>query len=287
MLCRGDARLKLVAFCTLYTTIAKLQLAEAQAEQKRCGRMAGRTIAIGDIHGCRQAFQALLDEIAPQPEDCLILLGDLVDRGPESWGVLQLALRLENECSLISLKGNHEEMLSRSIDDPDWLRLWLGFGGDATLESFRLGREGLPPLTNADVRFRRWLWKLDGAEKELRRISVPHLAFVRACPSYYETRTHLFVHANCRPDVSPEEESDQILHWEVVDPRRTNQPHKSGKIMVVGHTAQKDGKILNLGHLICIDTYCHGGGWLTALDVESGQFWQANLEGRISNRTPA
>ena len=214
----------------------------------------------------------------------MILLGDLVDRGPDSWGVVERAIRLENECSLICLKGNHEEMLLDSIKDPDSLRLWLGFGGDATLESFRLGRSGLPPLTNADVPYRKWLLKLDEARKELRRIWVPHLAFLRACPSYYETRTHLFVHANCRPDVSPADESEQILHWEVVDPRWAK-PHKSGKIMVVGHTAQKDGKILNLGHLVCIDTYCHGGGWLTALDVESGQYWQANLDGRIPNRS--
>ena len=248
--------------------------------------MAGRTIAIGDIHGCRQAFEAILD-LTPQPDDCLILLGDLVDRGPDSWGVLQLALRLENECSLITLKGNHEEMLLGSIRDPDSLRLWLGFGGDATLESFRLAQRAAAD-DECRCALSKVALKLDEAREELRRrMWVPHLAFLQACPSYYETRTHLFVHANCRSDVSPAEESDQILHWEVVDPRFGTKPHKSGKIMVVGHTAQKDGKILNLGHLICIDTHCHGGGWLTALDVDSGQFWQADLEGRISNRSPS
>ena len=248
--------------------------------------MAGRTIAIGDIHGCRQAFEALLAAIAPQPDDCLILLGDFVDRGPDSWSVIERILQLRNEYSLVSLLGNHEQMLLEVIDYPDnrdSLRLWLGFGGDATLESYRLGREKLPPLTNADVPFRKWLWKLEESRTELRRFPVPHLEFLRACSSYHETRTHLFVHANCRPDVAPAEESEQNLRWEVVDARWTK-PHQSGKILVVGHTAQKDGKILDLGYLVCIDTYCHGKGWLTALDVDSGQYWQADLEGRMAKR---
>jgi serine/threonine protein phosphatase 1 len=57
--------------------------------------------------------------------------------------------------------------------------------------------------------------------------------------------------------------------------------HESGKIAVVGHTSLKNGEILDLGHLVCIDTYCWGGGWLTALDTTSGQIWQANLDGRL------
>ena len=52
--------------------------------------------------------------------------------------------------------------------------------------------------------------------------------------------------------------------------------HLNGKIAVVGHTANKNGEILDHGHLICIDTYCHGGGWLTALEPDTGKVWQAN-----------
>jgi serine/threonine protein phosphatase 1 len=244
--------------------------------------MTGRTIAIGDIHGCRQAFEALLQAIAPQPEDRLILLGDFVDRGPDSWGVVERILKLQHECNLVSLLGNHEEMLLTAISDPDTLRPWLGFGGDATVESYRLGREGLPPLTNADVPFRKWLWMLAESRNELHRFPVSHLEFLRACSAWYETRTHLFVHANCRPDVAPVEESEQFLRWEAVDPCWAK-PHKSGKVMVVGHTAQKDGQVLDLGHLICIDTYCHGGGWLTALDIDTGHKWQCDLEGRVAS----
>ncbi len=58
-------------------------------------------------------------------------------------------------------------------------------------------------------------------------------------------------------------------------------PHRSGKTVIVGHTAQKDGEILDLGHIKCIDTYCYGGGWLTALDVVTSEVWQASMSGEL------
>jgi serine/threonine protein phosphatase 1 len=58
-------------------------------------------------------------------------------------------------------------------------------------------------------------------------------------------------------------------------------PHVSGKTAVVGHTSLKDGDILNLGHLICIDTYCWGGGWLAALDTTTDQLWQVDRDGGL------
>jgi serine/threonine protein phosphatase 1 len=97
---------------------------------------------------------------------------------------------------------------------------------------------------------------------------------------YYETDSHLFVHANYDASLSLDQQPDDLLLWEHVvhtlPPR-----HRSGKTAVVGHTPQGSGEILDLGHLICIDTYCVGGGWLTALDVEAGQVWQANRAGEL------
>ncbi len=242
--------------------------------------MSGRTIAIGDIHGCRLAFEMLLAAIEPTPDDQIVLLGDYIDRGPDSWGVIERILNLQQECKVITLMGNHEEMLLTALTDPSSLRLWLGFGGDATLESYRLARDRLPPLTNADIPFRKWLWMPEESRLEMRRLPVPHLEFMYACTPYFETSTHLFVHAKCRPDVDPKDESPQTLRWEAVDHRESN-PHKSGKVMIVGHTAQKSGKIRDLGHVICIDTYCHGGGWLTGIDVANGHLWRANRDGQM------
>ncbi len=95
----------------------------------------------------------------------------------------------------------------------------------------------------------------------------------RNCRDCYETENHFFVHANAYPDSPLSEQPVYMLRWEQFgDPA----PHSSGKVMVCGHTSQKDGRIVNLGHAICIDTYAHRGGWLTCLDVKSGRVWQAN-----------
>ena len=55
--------------------------------------------------------------------------------------------------------------------------------------------------------------------------------------------------------------------------------HCSGKTAILGHTSNKQGEILNLGYLVCIDTYAHGGGWLTALEPDADKVWQANIRG--------
>ena len=57
-------------------------------------------------------------------------------------------------------------------------------------------------------------------------------------------------------------------------------PHVSGKTAIVGHTSQKTGEVLDFGYLTCIDTYCYGGGWLTAFDATSGRFWQFDQQGK-------
>jgi serine/threonine protein phosphatase 1 len=70
------------------------------------------------------------------------------------------------------------------------------------------------------------------------------------------------------------------LRWESIRDM-TPGPHETGKIVIVGHTSQKNGEIFDLGHVKCIDTYCCGGGWLTALDVQTGEVWQADREGKM------
>ena len=76
------------------------------------------------------------------------------------------------------------------------------------------------------------------------------------------------------------EQFPRQLRWQSLK-ISTPGPHGSGKKVVVGHSAQKTGEILDLGHLICIDTYCFGGGWLTALDVHTQETWQTNRQGAL------
>jgi serine/threonine protein phosphatase 1 len=106
------------------------------------------------------------------------------------------------------------------------------------------------------------------------------LAFIRRCKRYYETATHFFVHANYAADVPLDQQPDFLLFWEHLYVH-IPAAHENGKIAIVGHTSQKLGEVLDLGHVVCLDTFCHGGGWLTAMDVASGRLWQADRHGRV------
>ena len=225
--------------------------------------MAGRTIAIGDIHGCRAALAALVEVIRPSSGDTLVFLGDYIDRGPDSRGVLDRIIALREQCSVIPLLGNHEEMLLAAVQDHTALRLWLCCGGRKTIASYST-RLRLP--THPD--------------SLLSLLPEEHLVFLQTCQLYYETDTHLFLHAGYVPERPLAEQPVEALRWQYVDPQ-VARPHCSGKVAIVGHTPQQDGKILDLGFLQCIDTNCHGGGWLTALEVHTGQVWQADARGRL------
>ena len=96
----------------------------------------------------------------------------------------------------------------------------------------------------------------------------------------FETPWHFFVHANYRADTALDQLPREVLLWESLK-RHVPGPHYSGKIAILGHTAQKSGDVLDLGHLRCIDTWCYGDGWLTAMDVQTGRVWQADKHGRL------
>ena len=91
--------------------------------------MVGRTIAIGDIHGCSAALNALLAAVAPTHDDTVVVLGDMIDRGPDSRGVLTALIELSRRCCLVALMGNHEERLADALRDTANLKKWLASGG--------------------------------------------------------------------------------------------------------------------------------------------------------------
>jgi serine/threonine protein phosphatase 1 len=222
-----------------------------------------RTIAVGDIHGCARALAALIEAIRPTADDTIVPLGDYIDRGPDSKGVIDQLLALGQCCRLVPILGNHEEMLMAAGADGATSRFWLSCGGEATVQSY-----GRPPLRG------------ELSPGELKRLIPPeHVEFLRTCHDFHETATHLFVHASYAPDLPMREQSADMLRWNSI--RGAAEPHVSGKVAVVGHTPQKHGEILDLGFLKCIDTYCHGGGWLTALEVHTGTVWQADRHGTL------
>jgi serine/threonine protein phosphatase 1 len=87
------------------------------------------------------------------------------------------------------------------------------------------------------------------------------------------------------PDEPLDRQPPVVLRWRVTD-RATARPHQSGKVVVVGHTPQFSGDVLDLGFLLGIDTNCFRGGWLTAVDVGSGQVWQTDQCGRRRDGPP-
>lgn len=99
-----------------------------------------RTLAIGDIHGCSIAFSALLEIVAPDRGDTIVLLGDLIDRGPSSSEVIATAIGLTAHCNVICILGDHEELMLNAIEDNHALPNWLRNGGIDTLQSY--GRTG-------------------------------------------------------------------------------------------------------------------------------------------------
>lgn len=217
--------------------------------------MAGRLIAIGDIHGFSAALEAVLTAAEPQPEDTVVTLGDYVDRGPDCPGTFERLIELAARSRLVPILGNHDEMLLGILDGA-WLLFdsWLSFGGDATLASYG--------CTSPE------------------EIPAAHIAFLKDCASWHETERHFFVHGSYVPNLPLAEQPPDVLRWESIRDRAPGR-HRSGKVAIVGHTSQKDGEILDLGYLKCIDTYVYGNGWLTAMDADSGQVWQADKHGKL------
>lgn len=213
-----------------------------------------RLLAIGDIHGCSRALDTLLDLVAPQPQDSLIFLGDYIDRGPDSRGVIEWLLALSKRPDFVALRGNHDEWMLRARHSRRWLHSWLqkGVGGLATLESY--GAHNFADIPDS------------------------HWDFLESTRQFYETEGFLFAHAGLDGDLAMEDQSEEALLW-----RRVTEtaPHFSGKTLICGHTAQKNGVPLDLGHAICLDTSAHGGGWLSGFDCDSREIFQANQNGEV------
>jgi serine/threonine protein phosphatase 1 len=213
-----------------------------------------RHVAVGDVHGCLTALTSLVEFVELRADDVLVTLGDYVDRGPDSCAVLDWLIARQRRGTLVALRGNHEIMMLDARDSDEAMVTWKQVGGDAALASYS-------PFGDAG---------------RLADVPDEHWQFLESTLPYYETRAHFFVHANAYPDCPLAHQPDFMLYWESFD---DPPPHESGKVMVCGHTPQRGGRPRSVGHAVCIDTWACGKGWLTALDVESGRYWQANQKG--------
>lgn len=218
--------------------------------------MPDRLFAIGDIHGCSTALSTLIEAIDPRPDDTIVVLGDIIDWGPDSRDCVQQLIDLSGRCKFILIRGNHEEMLLAALESQSELRYWLNFGGEETLKSY--------PYRGGDE-----------------FIDREHVRFLKAqARDFYETGEFIFVHASYDPNKPMDQQSNTSLQWEPVQPEHMR-PHFSGKPVVAGHTPQTSGEMLDLGFLKVIDTDASRGGWLTALEVHSGEIIQSNQTGEV------
>lgn len=214
-----------------------------------------RLLAVGDIHGCFKALKALEEFVGFSDDDLVVTLGDYVDRGPNSREVMDWVIARVDRRLCAPLRGNHEIMMLEALSGRMPLLNWLQYGGDTAMDSYTEHPPGRPE-----------------------DVSVPHLQFLsHELLPWFETPEHIFVHASLDSRLPLAQQHEGNLYWERFD---FIAPHISGKQIICGHTSQKSGVPFDKGFAVCIDTWCYGGGWLTCLDVHTGQYWQANEQGQ-------
>jgi len=217
--------------------------------------------AIGDVHGRLDLLEALVartrEDAAQHLSDSarsLIFLGDYVDRGPESRGVVDAVMSdLLPGFTTVRLMGNHEEAMLSFLDGESDGLDWLSFGGLETLLSYGVPLRSLPNSGEA-VR------ALQAALIE----AVPerHVAFFRNCLLHYSVGDYVFVHAGVRPGITLEKQAQTDLLWIRDDFLRVRAP-LPGRVVVHGHTICDLPQ--NRGHRINIDTGAFVSGRLTCL----------------------
>jgi serine/threonine protein phosphatase 1 len=223
-----------------------------------------QTYAVGDVHGCRESLQALLEEIERDPagtEADLVFLGDYVDRGPDSAGVLADLMAMERDDPRVTcLAGNHDRMMLAFLDDPDKEVRWLWTGGEATLESF-----GVPVIQPAGREGSR-AFLADQAAGLDAALGPELRAWLAARPLWWRSGNLVAVHALTDPARPMEEQDAETLTW--ARPGRDLAPRHDGAWVVHGHTVMPEPTI-RAGH-VAIDTGAFRGGPLTAAVFDPG-----------------
>ena len=216
--------------------------------------------AIGDLHGCPDELEVLLDEIGPTADDTLVFLGDYVDRGLKVRALVERLLHLQSEpVGTIFLRGNHEDMMLA----------YLGLGGrhgDAYLENgggATLASYGIPPGTPGRA--------------AIALLPPEHLDFIRACRLQHLAAPFLFVHAGIRPGISLAEQDDDDLLWIRED--FFAHPHDLPYTVVFGHTPTREARV-DLPYRIGLDTGLVYGNKLSCLDVDGRRLLQVMRGGR-------
>ncbi|SMO90481.1 metallophosphoesterase family protein [Fodinibius sediminis] len=208
-------------------------------------------IAIGDIHGCAATMKALIEKLQPFYDRTFVFVGDYIDRGPDSRGVVDFLLDFRKKVDCVFLRGNHEQMMLDALNGGD-RQLWLMNGGKTTIRSYN--GDGL---------------QFDMPES--------HRQFYEATKLYYDTKEYFFVHAGVSPNKTIEEslsskEEMQAFLWVRSHLNAFEKPWE--KTIVFGHTPRPQP--IRQAKMIGIDTGCvydrRGYRRLTAVKLPEEEF---------------
>jgi serine/threonine protein phosphatase 1 len=220
--------------------------------------VAERLFAIGDIHGCSAELARLLDAIPATASDTVAFVGDYIDRGPDSRGVIDLLMgwRTRTPARTVFLRGNHEDMALGFLGrGGQWGEAWLRNGGSAALRSYGIESH----LARNDV---------------VARMPPAHVEFMAATEMRFAWGAYRVVHAGIRPGVPWDAQRSEDLLW--IREEFLDHSHDLGATVVFGHTPHRR-VVVGLPYKLGIDTGCVYGGALTCVALPEGRVYQVRL----------
>jgi len=248
----------------------------ASASRRPRGADGWRGYVVGDVHGCFDLFDRLLADIAadhrrrPPARGLLVLLGDLIDRGPASAQVMARVRELgrSSDLKLVTLSGNHEEVLHAILEgNARQVSGWLKFGGIETLGSYGIDAAEIAKLPPAEAQ-----------RRIAAAIPAEDRALLESMGDSFRFGDYLFVHAGIRPGIPLEQQALADLRW-IREPFLSDR-RDHGMTVVHGHTISK--AVEEIGSRIGIDTGAYATGRLTALGIEGRERWTLDtVEGLI------
>jgi serine/threonine protein phosphatase 1 len=217
------------------------------------------TYAIGDVHGCYEAFCHLLKEIKKDAKALgekprLVLLGDYIDRGPNSKEVIERIIDLSREewCDLVPLLGNHEMIMLNFILDAHYGGSWVEYGGGATLLSY-----GVQP-PKARISTDEWE-EIRAAFTQV--VPASHLKLLTEVELKFQAGDYLFVHAGVKPGTPLEDQGAETLLW--IRKEFLLAPKACDYVVVHGHTPTESA--VNQAWRIGVDTGAYATGMLSCV----------------------
>ena len=221
------------------------------------------------MHGELTKLKDVIEQVNLRDDDTLVFLGDYIDRGLDSCGVVDYIIKLSESYKVITLKGNHEMLLSESkafiegkLSLEPMVASWVMNGGYQCIDSY--SRRYIPTKGLSDEELKFELGQVSIVDS-IDMIYGRHGDFFDNLQLTYETDEYIFVHGYLDHELPSNKQNEMSCLWNRFDQIK---PHMSGKRVVCGHTIQRDGPREN-DHAICIDTGSFlSNGYITAMIID-------------------